>query len=75
MTPARSRQVALTLAGVLVALVVLELVLVSHDAPRFPWHRVPGYSGVIGLVGCGVVVLLSRQLARWFLQRSERADD
>ena len=63
------------LAGVLVVLVVVEAIFVPHGKPRFPWHFVPGYAGLIGLGACLVVVLLSKALGRMILQRPERSDD
>ena len=63
------------LAALLVVLVVVEAVFVPHEKPRFPWHFVPGYSALIGLGACLVVVLLSKALGRMVLQRPERSDD
>jgi uncharacterized membrane protein len=64
-------RVVWALAGVLLLLVVLEAVLIPHTGPVFPWHSVPGYSAMIGLFGCIIVVLLSKWLGRTFLQRPE----
>jgi hypothetical protein len=44
---------------------------IPHYHPVFPWHYVPGYAAVIGLVGCIVVVQISKWLGRVFLQRPE----
>lgn len=67
-------RVSLTLAVLLVALAIVEI-LVPHPKPRFPWHHVPGYAGIIGLVGCILVVQLSKALGSWILQRPEASDD
>lgn len=64
-------RVTLILAVTLVALVLVEAFLIPHYHPVFPWHHVPGYSAVIGLVGCLVVVQLSKWLGKAFLQGPE----
>jgi hypothetical protein len=64
-------RVALVLAGVLLLLVVLEAVVIPHYHPVFPWHPVPGYSAAIGLLGCILVVQLSKWLGKLFLQGPE----
>jgi hypothetical protein len=75
MREAMKDRVSLILAGVLVVFVVLEATVAPHDHPRFPWHHVPGYAAIIGLFACIFVVLLSKQLGKWLLQRPERDDD
>jgi hypothetical protein len=67
-------RVTLIMAVVLALLVLVEYVLVPHGAPRFPWHRVPGYAALIGLLACIVVVQLSKALGAWLLQRPEEDD-
>jgi hypothetical protein len=67
-------RVTLALAAVLVVLVLLEAFLFPYHDPKFPWHRVPGYSAAIGLVFATVVVLLSKALGEWFLQRPDTDD-
>lgn len=71
MTKLVGDRVTLTLAGVLLLLVVIEAVVIPHYHPVFPWHAVPGYSAVIGLLGCIVVVQLSKWLGKLFLQGPE----
>ncbi|MFW6205893.1 MAG: hypothetical protein ACOC5I_01510 [Gemmatimonadota bacterium] len=60
-----------SLTIVLLTLVALEAFLVPHHSPRFFWHHVPGYGAVIGLGACIVVVLVSKALGSWILQRPE----
>jgi hypothetical protein len=67
-------RVAIGLGVVLLALVALEATVIPHYHPEFPWHHVPGYSAVIGLVGCVVVVGISKWLGKAFLQRPESDD-
>ncbi len=62
------------LAGVLVVLVVAEALFAPHHHPVFPWHRVPGFLAMVGLVSCIVVVKLSKAMGKWWLQRSEEYD-
>lgn len=59
------------LAVVLVVLVFIEALFFRYDHPVFPWHHLPGYAAVIGLVSSIVVVLLSKKLGSWLLQRPE----
>jgi hypothetical protein len=68
-------RVSLVLAALLLVLVALEWLAVPHDHPRFPWHHVPGYAGMIGLFACLFVVQLSKLLGKWFLQRQAADDD
>ncbi len=69
-----SRSVTLWLAGVLVVLIAAELLFAPHHHPVFPWHHVPGFLGLVGLVSCLVVVKLSKALGKWLLQRPEDYD-
>jgi hypothetical protein len=64
-------RVAIGLAAALLLLVLLEAFLVPHYHPVFPWHFVPGYAAAIGLIGCIVVVQISKWLGRTLLQRPE----
>jgi hypothetical protein len=64
-------RVAVALAVTLLALVALEATVIPHYHPEFPWHYVPGYSAMIGLFGCIVVVMISKWLGKALLQRSE----
>lgn len=41
----------------------------SH--PELLWHRIPGFDFVYGIVGCALIVLVSKRLGKRFLQRSE----
>lgn len=66
---------AIGMALVLAALVGVEYLFMPHDHPRFPWHHVPGYAALIGLLACLLVVQLSKALGGWLLQRPERDDD
>lgn len=74
MTGPLRNPLVLALAAALVALALVEATAIPHKHPVFPWHDVPGYAGLIGLVGCLVVVLLSKWLGSLLLQRSD-ADD
>ncbi len=71
---AQSDRVAGILAASLVLLVVVEALLASHHDPVFPWHRLPGYSALIGVIACIALVLPAKALGKRFLQRQERDD-
>jgi hypothetical protein len=66
-----SDPVTVGLASVLLVLVALEAWVFPHYHPVFPWHFVPGYAAVIGLVGCIVVVQISKWLGNVLLQRPD----
>ncbi|HSJ06138.1 MAG TPA: hypothetical protein VK936_05510 [Longimicrobiales bacterium] len=68
-------RVAIIMAVILAALVAVEWLWVPHYAPKFPWHHMPGYAALIGLLACIFVVLLSKALGAWLLQRPESDDD
>jgi hypothetical protein len=68
-------RVVLAMVAALLLMILLEATLIPHYHPEFPWHFVPGYAAAIGLVGCIVVVQLSKWLGRVLLQRPERGDD
>lgn len=59
------------LAATIVVLVLAEALFFPHYSPKFPWHHVPGYAAMIGLLGSIVVVLISKWLGKAFLQRPE----
>jgi hypothetical protein len=67
-------RVTLVLLALLVVLVLLEALFFPYHHPVFPWHHVPGYSAAIGLVFAIAVVLLSKALGGWFLQRPDPDD-
>jgi hypothetical protein len=64
-------RVTLALVALLVVLVLVEAFLFPYDHPVFPWHHVPGYSAAIGLIFGVLVVLLSKTLGAWLLQRPD----
>lgn len=64
-------RVTLALAALLVGLVLVEAFFFPYHDPVFPWHRMPGYSAAIGLVFAIIIVLLSKALGSWFLQRPD----
>jgi hypothetical protein len=68
-------RVTIIMAVLLVALVLAEWLFAPHYQPRFPWHHVPGYSALIGLISSILVVQLSKTLGKWLLQRPENDDD
>jgi hypothetical protein len=63
------------LAAVLVVLMLLEYFVAPHYRPIFPWHHVPGYMGLLGLLSCLVVVILTKLIGKFILQRPEDWDE
>jgi hypothetical protein len=64
-------RVTWSLVAGLVVLVLAEALFFPYDDPVFPWHHMPGYSAAIGLIFAVVIVLLSKALGAWFLQRPD----
>jgi hypothetical protein len=64
-------RVTLALVALLIVLVLVEAFFFPYDHPVFPWHHMPGYSAAIGLVFAVLVVLLSKTLGAWLLQRPD----
>jgi hypothetical protein len=69
-----SDRVTWILVGGLVLLVLAEALFFPYEDPAFPWHHMPGYSAAIGLIFGVVIVLLSKALGSWFLQRPDVDD-
>jgi hypothetical protein len=62
----------LSVAGVLTALTVaLEVVYRDASHAYFWWQAVPMFDLIYGLVGCVVIVLVSKWLGHAWLQRAE----
>lgn len=60
-------------AAALVAVVSVAAEIVWHDAAHAYswWHRVPAFDLVFGFAGCVAIVLVSKALGGWWLQRPE----
>lgn len=56
--------VASVLAGVLV-----HLFMPSHAA--FVWQEIPGFSAIYGFVGCILIIVVSKALGHYWLQKEE----
>ncbi len=74
MKAATVRRIYWILSAALALLVAMEAVFARPHHPVFPWHRLVGYNGLIGLAGCIAVVLISKALGSIFLQRPEDYD-
>lgn len=61
--------------GICVAgLVVLSLLrwwLGHPHHPEYFWHRLRWFDALYGVIGCLGIVLFSKALGKWFLQRPE----
>lgn len=67
-------RVTAVLVALLVVLVLAEALFFPYHDPVFPWHHMPGYSAAIGLIFAILIVLLSKTLGAWFLQRPDVDD-
>lgn len=68
-------KLTMVLVASLVLLTVIEYLVAPHYRPVFPWHHVPGFMAIIGVVSCMVVVIASKWLGKKVLQRPEATDD
>lgn len=61
-------------AAAVATLVSVAAEIVWHGASHayFWWHRLPGFDAMFGLAGCVAIVILSKALGAWWLQRPER---
>ena len=61
------------LVAAVLALVSVAAEVAWHDASHayFWWHRVPGFDLVFGFAGCVAIVVASKALGAWWLQRRE----
>lgn len=69
------KRTLIALAALLVLLVLYGLLFVPSKHAYFPWHELPGYKGIIGLVGCFVMVLFAKLLLSRLIQRPEDHDE
>ena len=49
----------------------LELTLQGTKHPIYWWHHFPGFDFAYGLAGCITIVLLSKWLGTFFIQRPD----
>ncbi|MFQ5520637.1 MAG: hypothetical protein ACE5FK_04505 [Candidatus Methylomirabilia bacterium] len=54
---------------------VVELLIATTDAALPWWHRLPAFHAVYGVVGCALIVIVSKVLGKLWLQRPEAGDD
>ena len=71
MTPRGSLKIVV-LVG---ALSVLLEVFLRHEGHGPWWHILPGFDLVFGLIGCVVLVLVSKAIGQIWLQRPETEND
>lgn len=58
-------------AYVILALTVLIDFVISRHHSYFPWDDIPGFSAVYGFVSCVLIVVVSKALGHFWLERSE----
>lgn len=49
----------------------LEMLSPEASHSDLLWHRLPAFDFAYGLVGCALIVVASKRLGKWFLQRPE----
>lgn len=62
-TPSSSQLAAAVVIGVLVLLLPVVFPVEHH----FPWDGIPGFYGIFGVVGCGLLIIVTRWLGRVLL--------
>jgi hypothetical protein len=66
-----ARAMTILLIAVLVVLTAVEWLFAPHYRPVFPWHHMPGYSALIGLVAAAGFAALMYFVLKPLLQREE----
>lgn len=56
--------------GVLALTVVLDFFIERHHHVFF-WEDIPGFSAAYGLISCVLIVVISKALGHYWLERSE----
>ncbi len=65
------RRVLLGLWLLLVLVIIYELFFAHYIHPVFWWHRIPGFFSLYFLISALVVIILSKLLGRYWLQKDE----
>ncbi|MDI6788358.1 MAG: hypothetical protein QME51_08300 [Planctomycetota bacterium] len=59
---------------IFILLSLLSDLLLPHDLPRCIsgwWHKLPGFEIIYGFIGCIVIIIVAKLLARLVLQKRE----
>lgn len=56
---------------VLVLTVVIDFFIPRKPYHIFFWDQIPGFNAVYGFVGCVLIVVISKALGRYWLERPE----
>lgn len=65
------RKVLLGLSLLLVLVVIHELFFAHYIHPVFRWHRIPGFYSLYTLISALAVIVISKLLGRYWLQKGE----
>ncbi len=60
----------LLLAAIVTAVAALDVL--AHPHGETWWHHLPGFDLIFGLVGCAIIVTVSKALGKAWLQHRER---
>jgi len=54
----------------IVLFILLDLFLAEHHV-HFPWSGIPGFFSLFGVIGCLLLIGISKALGTYWLQRKE----
>jgi len=58
------------ISGLIVLTILLELIFRPHH-PAFVWQKIPGFYGILGLLGGFFLMKLAKLLGKYILHRNE----
>lgn len=56
--------------GALVFFVLLDFFTPRHH-PQFIWDKIPGFSALFGFSSCVLIIVASKALGKWWVQKPE----
>jgi hypothetical protein len=68
--PGRVKVLKWIIYAVMAVLVVLDFFIHRHHEYFF-WDKIPGFSSVYGFISCVLIIVVSKVLGEWWLQKGE----
>jgi hypothetical protein len=59
------------IAAAVVAIASIAAELLAGPYGYFRWHFIPAFDLAYGFLGCIVIIVVSKALGKWFIQRPE----